>query len=250
MLRVIGVDLPRYALRVSGLVSLDKRVDFARRFVPALVARAQENPGAGALGEWIDRELASYGKDARGLTADAMRAFLASGARTRTRPRQRSTRSSRRSSRASRASGPRYTLPGREQPSPRMGRLMIAMSIVLFVRRHWALVVAGLLVIFVAGGASVARFARNRATRRPRCRRPARAAALGRRAAGKSTRKSVPTPMRESISIPPSWLRTIPSTAASPSPRPVNLVVKNGSKIREIVSCDMPQPESSTSRNT
>ena len=33
MLRVIGVDLPRYALRVSGLVSLDKRVDFARRFV-------------------------------------------------------------------------------------------------------------------------------------------------------------------------------------------------------------------------
>jgi phosphoglucomutase len=77
MLRVIGVDLPRYALRVSGLVSLDKRVDFARRFVPALVARAQENPGAGALGEWIDRELASYGKDARGLTADAMRAFLA-----------------------------------------------------------------------------------------------------------------------------------------------------------------------------
>jgi phosphoglucomutase len=77
MLQVIGVDLPRYALRVSGLVSLDKRVDFARRFVPALVARVKENPAAGDLGEWIDRELQSYGKDARGLTADAMRAFLA-----------------------------------------------------------------------------------------------------------------------------------------------------------------------------
>ena len=75
MLRVIGVELPRYALRVSGLVSLDKRVDFANRFVPALVARA--NAANGELGEWIDRELQSYGKDARGLTADAMRAFLA-----------------------------------------------------------------------------------------------------------------------------------------------------------------------------
>jgi hypothetical protein len=44
---------------------------------------------------------------------------------------------------------------------------MIAMSIVPFVRRHWALMVAGLLVIFVAGGASVARFARNRAVPPP-----------------------------------------------------------------------------------
>ena len=77
MLGVIGVDLPRYALRVSGLVSLDKRVDFAHRFVPALVERARANPGDGDLGAWIDRELSSYGKDARGLTADAMRAFLA-----------------------------------------------------------------------------------------------------------------------------------------------------------------------------
>jgi phosphoglucomutase len=77
MLRVIGVDLPRYALRVSGLVSLDKREDFAHRFVPALVARASEKPADGPLREWIDRELSSYGKDARGLTADAIRAYLA-----------------------------------------------------------------------------------------------------------------------------------------------------------------------------
>ena len=37
------------------------------------------------------------------------------------------------------------------------------MSVVDFVRRHWALVLAGLLVIFLAGGASVARFTRDRA---------------------------------------------------------------------------------------
>ncbi len=77
MLRVIGVDLPRYALRVSGLVSLDKRVDFAHRFVPALVERATANPAPAPLRAWIDAELESYGKDARGLTADALRAFLA-----------------------------------------------------------------------------------------------------------------------------------------------------------------------------
>jgi hypothetical protein len=75
MLRVIGVDLPRYALRVSGLVSLDKRVDFAQRFVPALVERARSQD-AGALSGWIDAQLESYGKDARGLTGAALRAFL------------------------------------------------------------------------------------------------------------------------------------------------------------------------------
>ena len=44
---------------------------------------------------------------------------------------------------------------------------MAVMAIVPFVRRHWALVLAGLLVIFVAGGASVARFARDRASAPP-----------------------------------------------------------------------------------
>ncbi|HKA16464.1 MAG TPA: hypothetical protein VKH41_15685, partial [Myxococcota bacterium] len=77
MLRVIGVDLPRYALRISGLVSLDKRIHFARRFVPELVERARASAPAAALSAWIDAELESYGVDARGLTADALRAFLA-----------------------------------------------------------------------------------------------------------------------------------------------------------------------------
>ena len=77
MLRVIGVELPRYALRISGLVSLDKRIDFARRFVPALLERARSGPPRSELSAWIDAELDSYGVDARGLTADAMRAFLA-----------------------------------------------------------------------------------------------------------------------------------------------------------------------------
>ncbi len=36
-------------------------------------------------------------------------------------------------------------------------------AVVSWLRRHWALVLAGLLVLFVAGGASVARLARVRA---------------------------------------------------------------------------------------
>jgi hypothetical protein len=44
---------------------------------------------------------------------------------------------------------------------------MAVMSIVPFLRRHWALVLAGLLVIFLAGGASMARFTRDRAAAPP-----------------------------------------------------------------------------------
>ncbi len=76
MLRRIGVDLPRFALRVSGLVALDKRIDFAERFVPALVERARQGPTTSELSAWIDDELESYGKDARGLTGEALGAFL------------------------------------------------------------------------------------------------------------------------------------------------------------------------------
>jgi hypothetical protein len=44
---------------------------------------------------------------------------------------------------------------------------MRSAAIVSWLRRHWALVLAGLLVVFVAGGASVARFARQRAAVSP-----------------------------------------------------------------------------------
>jgi hypothetical protein len=42
---------------------------------------------------------------------------------------------------------------------------------------------------------------------------------------GSSTRQVVPPSTTLSTSIHPPWLRTIPSTAASPRPRPVNFVV-------------------------
>jgi phosphoglucomutase/phosphomannomutase len=80
MLTIIGVYLPDYALRVSGLVPLDKRLAFAEHFMPDLETQIQAiQRGDGteeAVSEWIDLTLASYGKDARGLVRDAVTAYL------------------------------------------------------------------------------------------------------------------------------------------------------------------------------
>ena len=80
MLAIIDVHLPDYALRVSGLVPLDKRLEFAERFMPDLETQVQAmhqgNTTSDAVSEWIDTRLASYGKDARGLVRDAVTAYL------------------------------------------------------------------------------------------------------------------------------------------------------------------------------
>ena len=61
---------------------------------------------------------------------------------------------------------------------------------------------------------------------------------------GNWRQKVVPSLTRLSTRREPLWLLTIPRMAASPSPRPVNLVVKKGSKIRLRVSSSMPHPSS------
>lgn len=80
MLAIIDVHLPDYALRVSGLVPLDKRIDFVETFIPGLESRVsawrQSTATQGEVSRWIDAHLASYGKDARGLVRDAMTAYL------------------------------------------------------------------------------------------------------------------------------------------------------------------------------
>ena len=80
MLAIIDVHLPDYALRVSGLVPLDKRLDFAEHFMPDLETRVQAigqgHATSKSVSEWIDATLASYGKDARGLVRDAVTAYV------------------------------------------------------------------------------------------------------------------------------------------------------------------------------
>ena len=80
MLATIGVDLPEYALRISALVPLDKRLDFVERLVPGFEERAltcaQGQGTPEAVSRWVDDQLASYGKDARGLVGDAVSTYL------------------------------------------------------------------------------------------------------------------------------------------------------------------------------
>ncbi|MBM3225691.1 MAG: hypothetical protein FJZ47_18090, partial [Candidatus Tectomicrobia bacterium] len=80
MLAIIGVELPAYALRISGLVPLDKRLDFVEHFIPGLEAQTARlghgDTTQAEMTRWIDTQLASYGKDARGLVREAMLLYL------------------------------------------------------------------------------------------------------------------------------------------------------------------------------
>ena len=80
MLAIIGVELPDYALRLSGLLPLDKRLDFVEHFIPHFEMRVQTwHQGEITqqdVSQWIDTHLASYGKDARGLVRDALAAYV------------------------------------------------------------------------------------------------------------------------------------------------------------------------------
>jgi len=83
-LAIIGVALPAWAHRISGLVALDDKIDFAERFVRELEerARAVKLDGSGQsrreLETWIDTRLKGYGRDPRLLTAEALRAYVES----------------------------------------------------------------------------------------------------------------------------------------------------------------------------
>lgn len=80
MLALIHVQLPDYALRLSGLLPLDKRQDFVEHFMPRFEARTaalvQGQLTTQEVSQWVDTHLASYGKDARGLVREALGLYL------------------------------------------------------------------------------------------------------------------------------------------------------------------------------
>ncbi|MFQ5666960.1 MAG: hypothetical protein ACE5I7_11080, partial [Candidatus Binatia bacterium] len=69
VLRLVGIELPSAALVVSSLVSLENRLDFARRFLPELEARLRsaDTANPAALAVWVDERLGGYGSDPRDL---------------------------------------------------------------------------------------------------------------------------------------------------------------------------------------
>jgi len=78
MLSRVGLDVPDYALAVSGLVGLDHKQHFAQSFLPELARRASASGASTAdLAAWVDGALAPYGKDPRDLVASGVAAWLA-----------------------------------------------------------------------------------------------------------------------------------------------------------------------------
>ena len=80
MLARLDIELPVHALRVSGLVSLDSRIDFARQFLPELESRVGTlAPGENLepVRDWVDQRLSGYGKDPRGLVKGGIRSYVA-----------------------------------------------------------------------------------------------------------------------------------------------------------------------------
>jgi phosphoglucomutase/phosphomannomutase len=81
VLRLVGIELPRPALFVSPLVSLDNRVDFAEHFLPELEGRLHSSSSAELenLTAWVDERLRPYGTDPRYLVAAGVANYFQGG---------------------------------------------------------------------------------------------------------------------------------------------------------------------------
>ncbi|MBI4516462.1 MAG: phospho-sugar mutase [Deltaproteobacteria bacterium] len=79
LLGSLRLRVPRHALALSQLVSVENRLDFAERFLPELQAQLAGGARAAALEQWLERRLAGYGKDGRFLVAPGIRACLNGG---------------------------------------------------------------------------------------------------------------------------------------------------------------------------
>ncbi|MEC8424341.1 MAG: hypothetical protein VX000_11235, partial [Myxococcota bacterium] len=78
MLGRVGLELPRWALSISDLVSVEHKQDFARSVLPELVDRlGSASPDElSTIAAWLDPRISRYGADARALVADGVRLWL------------------------------------------------------------------------------------------------------------------------------------------------------------------------------
>ncbi len=72
----LGVEMPRWALRLSPLMSLVNRRDFVESVVPELARRAAAGSAPQPLRRWLLDRIAPYGKDAIELVRPALAAWL------------------------------------------------------------------------------------------------------------------------------------------------------------------------------
>ena len=76
MLERIGVEAPRWALKVSDLVPLTWKLDFGNSLLPEIVERIGAGKKPADLKGWIVGRLESYGADGCLLVQDAVRAYI------------------------------------------------------------------------------------------------------------------------------------------------------------------------------
>jgi hypothetical protein len=80
MLAMIDIVLPDYAMKISDLVPLNKKLQFVESFIPTFEDQIR-SVELGTIDEkivdrWIDTELKEYGPDARQLVTPALEAYL------------------------------------------------------------------------------------------------------------------------------------------------------------------------------
>lgn len=76
MLLLVGVDLPAWAARMSGLVPVELKVVVAREVLPELVRRLEAGESGPELERWLDAALSPLGSGARALVAPGIPAFV------------------------------------------------------------------------------------------------------------------------------------------------------------------------------
>jgi hypothetical protein len=76
LLDTLGVRLPRHALALSQLVSVENRIDFAERFLGELRRQLDSGVRGSDLEKWLEERLSDYGKDGRFLVAPGIQACL------------------------------------------------------------------------------------------------------------------------------------------------------------------------------
>ncbi len=80
MLKIIGIKLPDYALRISGLVTLDNKIDFVEKFLPEFEDKVtlilSDQTSVWEIKDWLNERLNSYGKDAQGLVANGLQKYI------------------------------------------------------------------------------------------------------------------------------------------------------------------------------
>lgn len=75
-LAAVGLSMPDFAYRISGLMAIDDRIDLAESVLPELRARVEAGEGGQTLQEWLDGRMKGYGKDARALVKDGFQGWV------------------------------------------------------------------------------------------------------------------------------------------------------------------------------